>query len=169
MPRENSPEAVGTQSTAPRPGPRTSVIEVSDELKEALRPWVNVDEVGSDAFCVWLRSVLPLISPARTDRRGRPSSDLEGRVRELAAALAECSGDRARTHFQAAQYYRENQVLARRVKALEAALKVARQSAPNETSAEPEAEAEEASRRYLPPELPSEPRPGRGSGSSHRR
>ncbi len=122
----------------------SSWIELSPEVKDILRPWIDVDEVGREGVLSWLRSILPLIPRTRTSDR-RASEDPSERIQELAVALSECSSDRARVHFQAAEYYRENQVLARRVKALEAMLR----SPPTQAPAE-DLEVERASRRYLP-------------------
>ena len=129
--------------------PIASPIELPPDLVEALRPWVNVEEVGAAGFLSWLRSVLPLLPRSAATGRKLLASPTE-RIQELAAALSECSSDRARVHFQAAEYYRENQVLARRMKALEATLRSAAPGQARTEVPEEDPEAENAGRRYLP-------------------
>ncbi len=124
-------------------------IEFSPEIKAILRPWIDVDELGSPGFLSWLQSILPLIPRSRPAQRA-VSNDSSQRIQELAAALAECAQDRARVHFQAAEYYRENQALARRMKALEAALRTQPPGREERARVTEDSEAERASRRYLP-------------------
>ncbi len=121
--------------------------EIPGSLKEALRPWIDLDEVGLEGLLSWLESVVPLL----------PTSSRSGseRTRELARALAACGQDRARLNVAAAQYFRDNQALARRVKALESML--AQRGAPRDDAPVPvDPESERAAERYLPP-----PRDGR--------
>ena len=127
----------------------SSVIELAPDLKEALRPWVDVDAVGPAGFQSWLRSILPLIPRPRSSGRKASANPTE-RIQELAAALSECSSDRARVHFQAAEYYRENQALARRMKVLETSLRSTSPGRARTEAPEEDPEAERASRRYLP-------------------
>ena len=132
-PRSGSREAPPTAPVDP-PG-------IPDTLKEALRPFVDVDEVGPEGLYRWLESVLPILAAATAPgARG-------DRVRELARALAACGQDRARLNMAAAQYFADNQALARRVKALEATLNDRGRAAP--IAADP-ASARSAE-RYLPP------------------
>ena len=148
---QGSPRASKTEVShrPPVERPPPSLIELSPELKALLHPWIDVDELGPQGFLSWLRSILPLIPRSRPTER-RASEDPFERIQELAAALAECSSDRARVHFQAAEYYRENQALARRMKALEAALRSNPPSPEQSRGLTEDSEAERASRRYLP-------------------
>ena len=151
-PRVSKPEVTPGDSVE-RLSP--SLIELSPEQKALLRPWIDVDELGSQGFLSWLQSILPLIPPSRSTKRAA-SEDPSERIQELAAALAECASDRARVHFQAAEYYRENQALARRMKALEAALRSKPPGREQSRGVTEDSEAERASRRYLPKEEPGQ-------------
>lgn len=125
-------------------------VELSPDLKESLRSWVDVDEVGPVGFLAWLQSIVPVIPRRVPLSRSKGSPDPATRIAELAAALVECSGDRARVHFDASEYFRENQVLARRVKALEAILRTERKHRDTRDVVPPDPEAERAAERYLP-------------------
>lgn len=154
MPREGAEtgEPTSTRPSDPiaRPRSGSTWVQISLTLKQELRPFVDLDEVESEGFEVWLHSILPILprEPARPP--GKVASDPKERLAELARALAECSGDRAKVHFQAAAYYRENQVMARRLRALEAVIRI--RGSPEEKAAllEPEPEVDRASSRYLP-------------------
>ena len=148
---QGNPKASKTEVSHRHPFERLSpsMIELSPDLKALLRPWIDVDELGPRGFILWLQSILPLIPRSRPTKRGA-SQDPSERIQELAAALAECSSDRARVHFQAAEYYRENQALARRMKALEAALRSNPPGREQSRGLTEDSEAERASRRYLP-------------------
>lgn len=137
-------------------GPRDARrrVELDEELRVALLPWLDVDELGADGFRSWLLSVLPLLPrPSAGDRvidRDVSQATPKERLAGLAQALSDCASDRARAHFQASEYFRENRVLARRVKALEAIVRT-RAEAEGAGSTDPsEPESEAAVRRYLP-------------------
>ncbi len=154
MPREGG-ESSSAASTKPTErvarAPSGSIwVQISPNLKEELRPFVDLDEVESEGFEVWLHSILPILPRGPVRPVGRPASDPRERISELARALAECSGDRAKVHFQAAAYYRENQVMARRIRALEAVIRTRGSSEEQAALLEPEPEVERASERYLP-------------------
>lgn len=118
----------------------------SAELRTALAPWIDLDTVDAEAFEAWLRTILPLLP-----RAGSKSRTDEDRPRALALALVEAAQERAVSHFQAAEYFRDNQMLARRVKALEAILRTAKKRGftSGETGENPDSDRVGA--RYLPP------------------
>jgi hypothetical protein len=123
---------------------------VPARLRDRLREWVDVDAVGADGFWSWLEAVLPLLPPAGGPRREpSPSSSLGDRVRELARELVDCAGDRARLIADCDRYYTDNVGLARRVKALEASLRVADRSE-RKLAPENDPEVEAMTERYLP-------------------
>ncbi len=125
-------------------------LEITPDLMRALRPWVDLEETGPEGLRIWLLSLPPLLPPKGAPGQGPPGRAKEERVAELARALAECAGDRARTHFQAAEYFRENQALARRVRALEAMVGLRAEGARKAPASKEDTEAEEAVLRYLP-------------------
>ncbi len=118
-------------------------------IAELLRPWIDLDELGWMGFEVWLRSVLPMVPPPGPPSRGRPATEPRQRVAELARALSACASDRARVHFEAAAYFRENQALARRIKAFEAIVRT-RSERGEGLRLPPDPEADRAAERYLP-------------------
>ncbi|HTZ61788.1 MAG TPA: hypothetical protein VMC82_04010 [Thermoplasmata archaeon] len=128
-----------------------NALTIPADIRHRVKDWVNVDEVGSEGFWLWLGAVLPLLPPPGTvgsDARSSERSASE-RVRELARDLVDLARDRARLTVECERYYHDNQALARRVKALEGALKTfekAGRAAP--LPADPD--AEEAGERYLP-------------------
>lgn len=130
--------------------PRES--EPPPELRAALQPWVDLDAVGLPGLWVWLRTILPVIPtpPARDARTTRTTRDVGGerRVHDLARALVECAGDRARLNFRASEYYADNTVLARRIRALEGMLR----ARGREKEPAADEETERATERYLPHE-----------------
>ena len=153
--REQSTKGLGTVARAGRAA--TPPMELDSELREALRPWIDVDEVGAVGLRTWILSVLPLVPRPNTevrspDRDGSHESG-EARVSALAMALAECATDRARAHFQASEYFQENRVMARRVRALESMLRT-RSVAKGTEAPPPDPESDAAAHRYLPPEHP---------------
>jgi len=108
--------------------------------------------VGGEGLSAWLISVLPLLPRpgAKEEGEGEPDGQAHDRVTELARALTECASDRARAHFQASRYFADNQVLARRVKALEAMLATRARARLETSEAIDDVESERATRRYLP-------------------
>ncbi len=151
MPRatEAANRTNGTVARHDRVGLVRDSTEPPSELRSALRPGGDLDQVGLPGRWVWLESVLPLLPAPRApsepiDPSGRSGSRGD-RVLELAKALTDCAGDRARLNFQASEYYADNGVLARRVRALEGMLRSSRRTvSPGDT------EAERAAARYLP-------------------
>ncbi len=141
---------VGPARGARAAGPEAAALP-PPEVRAELRPWVDVDAVGLPGLWVWLRTVLPLLPPPSA-----PGSAARGpvwehggadRVRDLAEALVQCAGDRARLNFRASEYYVDNTVLARRVRALEGML---RASGKPTASAEDDPDLERVTERYLP-------------------
>ncbi len=118
-------------------------------IAKLLRPWIDLDEVGWRGFEAWLHSVLPLVPPPGPPRRGPPATEPRQRVAELARALSACASDRARVHFEAAGYFRENQALTRRVKALESMVRT-RSGTEEGPDLPPDPDADRAAERYLP-------------------
>jgi len=82
---------------------------------------------------------------------GSPGESAEARVAELSRDLIDCGADRARLTIAGQQYFADNQVLARRVKALEAILRTAR-SAGRPVNVPSDPDSARAAERYLPPE-----------------
>lgn len=131
--------------------PESSSPGVPSDLRPQLAEWIDVEEVGMDGFWLWLRTVLPLLPR----RRGAPSgaSSAEGsssdRLRELSRELVNCGRERARLSVAADRYYRDNQILAVRLKALEATVRTF-QRAGQGGALPADEEATKASERYLP-------------------
>lgn len=95
--------------------------EIPSALRAALKPWVDLDQVGLPGLWIWLQSVLPVL-PLPSGAAAIPAGT---RSEELAKALVDCSAERARLNFRAYEYYSDNVVLARRVRALEGMLRAA--------------------------------------------
>ncbi len=125
--------------------------ELPGQLKELLRPWLDLDEVGLDGLTLFLQSVTPLLPRPGNHSSNESPSPIEDRLTRLARALAACASDRSRAHFQASEYFRENQILARRVKALEATLRTRKRADPSAEDAPLDPDADRAAERYLPP------------------
>lgn len=140
------PGTPGGRSDASRVGS----LVVPERIRKRLRTWVDVDAVGADGFWAWLETVLPLIPPP-DGPRSSPSAPnaLADRVRELATDLVDCAGDRARLIADCDRYYTDNVGLARRVKALEASLRMGNRAERGPPS-EDDPEAEVMAERYLP-------------------
>lgn len=137
--RAEPPEPV---RTAARP------VVLSDELRKALEPWIDVDAVGWEGFEAWLLTVLP----ALPHPRALETPEGGDRVRALSVALVRAGEDRAASHFRAAEYFRDNQALAQRVKALEAMLRLAKgRGAPGSEGTDDTA-GDRATEKYLPHE-----------------
>ena len=130
-------------------------LELTNELRDALLPWLDLDEVGPVGLQTWLLSIVPALPrPTSGDHvldRDSSRGSLEERLNAMARALADCAGDRARKNFQAAEYFRENQVLVRRLKALEAMIRTRVATGKLPPVDLSDAKAEAATHRYLPP------------------
>ena len=126
---------------------------LSPELRKALAPWIDVDAVDWKAFEAWLFTVL-----ATLPRPGPAEPPEDGdRLRALSLALVQAAQERAVSHFQAAEYFRDNQMLARRVKALEAILRAAKRRGFASPEPTEDAVASRAAARYLPRGNESQP------------
>jgi hypothetical protein len=144
MPKETGAAREGSEER------RRAELVVPERLRDRLRAWVDVDAVGSDGFWGWLEMVLPLL-PRAGGPRPDPGADpgTAGRVRELARELVDCASDRARLIAECERYYSDNVGLARRVKALEASLRVGGRAERNAgLPGDPEVDA--VAERYLP-------------------
>jgi hypothetical protein len=133
---------------------RDELAWLSPRLRAALRAHLDLDRVGLEGLGAWLESVLPLLPrPGSEDRDPPERGRAPDRVRELSQALADCSRLRARDHFLASLYYRDNVLLSRRVKALEAVLRTAQKTGRVPNWNLPRAPRIEDDRHYLPPEI----------------
>jgi hypothetical protein len=123
----------------------------SPELREGMKPFLDLDHVGARGLEIWLLAVLPTLPCPRASEGTVPRAvqDPDTRVFQLARALAECDGQRSRDHFLAAEYYVDNTRLARRVRALEAEIRTAQKAGrvPNLVAEEGDPARPE---RYLP-------------------
>ena len=129
---------------------RTRALPLTPDLKEALLPWLDVDEVAPEELRQFLLTMIPLWPVPHGTPNPVRARALEERVTELARSLTECARDRARATFQASEYFRENRILARRLKALEALLRTRRAAEGSSEKLPTDSEAEEAAERYLP-------------------
>jgi len=117
---------LGHGSATPRRNdePGLPGLGIPPDLQRQLRDWIDVEAVGAAGFWSWLRTILPLLpGPEAAGAGPRSSREPEGnRVLELARDLVECARERAQLTVTAERYYRDNQALSRRVKALEIVL-----------------------------------------------
>jgi hypothetical protein len=128
------------------------VFRLPEGLRPRLEPWIDVEEVGQAGFWLWLESILPVLPSPREPGAGSESSRASDatRVRQLARDLVDLARDRARLTVVCERYFRDNQVLAVRVKALEAALETTRSTGRRSDPGD-DPESSEAAERYLPP------------------
>ncbi len=125
----------------------------SGELRALLRPYLDLESAGPDGFERWLTAVVPLL-PHPRDPGAPPhltDESLSAHLLEVARSLADLESARARDHWAAAQYFRDNVLLLRRVKALEAVLKTAQRTGRVPNLRLPDDEPGPDERRYLPP------------------
>lgn len=135
------------------------------DLRGRLRPWVDVDEVGAEGFWLWLRAVVPLL-PMPEENPKRPAIFRLPKAGDSAALerrLVMYAREHSRLTVICNQYIRDNELLTRRLKALEAAIRTL-QMAGNRVEIPTDDGAIEAGSRYLPPE----PRSRRRSGPNAR-
>lgn len=129
-------------------------VEVDAALRDALAPWLDVDEVGGVGLRSWLLTMLPLLprptGGTRVLDRDVSHAPPDERLQMLAHALADCASDRAQKNFQAAQYFQENRILVLRIKALEAAGRTRDSVRGAKEAAAEDPAADAAARRYLP-------------------
>ena len=132
-------------------GRRPIEFAIPSDIQRRLAAWIDVDEVGAEGFWLWFRAVLPLL-PEPTSKGAEstmPGAERPDRVRELAGDLVDCARERARLTVAAERYFRDNQALTRRLKALEAALRTF-DEAGHGAELPPDEEADDAAERYLP-------------------
>ena len=144
------------QSTRKRTPGAGAYSRVPDELKRRLRPWIDVDLVGPEGLWNWLATALEVLPRPHAVSEvmksgGSPNESPAERVRELSRDLIDCGADRARLTFLGQRYFSDNQVLARRIKALEAVVRTCRSAGRPVTDAVDD-EATVAAERYLPVE-----------------
>ncbi len=144
----------GSGGTRPEPtkSARAKPVEIPERLRDHLRPWIDVDAVGSEGLWEWLEVVLPLLPTSRDAPAPVGASGRSDRMRELARDLVDCAGDRARLIADCDLYYRDNVALARRVKALEATLRTGATHPPpaDEGAGADDEPIEQVAERYLP-------------------
>ncbi len=139
-----------------RLAPNEEEFVVPADLRRRLGAWIDVDEVGPDGFWLWFRAVLPLLpAPGEATSSGFRETDR----REEHRRLVEYARDRARLSVICEQYARENQILARRIRALEGALRTI-ELAGHPVAVPDDGEAEEMVERY---QSPAHPRHRRGA------
>ncbi len=154
MPREIRAENRGLErrnELAGGGGPRS--LELTADLKAAVAPWIDLDEVGPEGLRSWILTIVALLPHGTHDRtidRDVSRGSLEERVTVLARALADCASDRAMKNFQASEYFQENRLLVRRVKALEAMIRTRVATGLMEKTDLTDPVADAAARRYLP-------------------
>ncbi len=120
----------GGTSSAERTPSEPKTWSPSPELREALKPFLDLDRVGIRGFETWILAILPSLPRPTASEEAAPWAieSAETRVLQLARALTDCEGQRSRDHFQAAEYFVDNTRLARRVKALEAEIRTAQRT-----------------------------------------
>ena len=155
MPREGRAGNEGAREDSEHSASEAAptALELTPDLKAALAPWIDLDEVGPEGLRSWLLTVVALLPRGSRDPildRDVSRGSLEERVTVLARALADCASDRARKNFQASEYFRENRLLARRVKALEAMIRTRVATGLMERTDLRDPVAEAAARRYMP-------------------
>jgi hypothetical protein len=104
---------------------RPGELAIPADLRRRLAAWVDVEEVGLEGFWLWLRAILPLLpTPAPNERAPfLMNVSRTDNVRELQQRLVVYARENSRINVICGQYARDNQILARRLKALEAALR----------------------------------------------
>lgn len=125
--------------------------QVPPDLRHRLRPWVDVDEVGMDGFWIWVRAVVPLLphpepAPTGVARLGRLGGD---DLKDLRQRIVVYARENSRLTVLCEYYSKDNHALARRLKALEAALRTL-EIAGHRIEIPADDEAESATDRYLP-------------------
>ena len=134
-------------------GPTDDDLRMPGDLRQRLRPWIDVDEVGADGFWLWLRAVVPILPVPTRAGSPRPVAGLPTveELRELRSRLVVYAREHARLRVISDQRSRDNRVLARRLKALEAALRTL-EIAGHRVEIPEDEEAANAAIRQLPPE-----------------
>ncbi len=132
---------------------RWEVRGMPADLRRRLKSWVDVDEVGAEGLWLWLRAVVPLLPqpnggpPRRGVLRGRAGPD----SRELEQRLMVFARENSRLTVLCNQIARDNEVLARRLRAMEAAIRTL-EMAGGRIEIPPDADIPEVTGRYLDPD-----------------
>jgi hypothetical protein len=126
-------------------------LAIPFDLRRRLHEWIDVDEVGSEGFWIWLRAVVPLLPGPAASGSGHLARDLSPpeELRDLRRRLVFYAREHARLAVISDRYARDNQTLSRRLRALESALKTL-ESAGHRVDIPPDEEASDAIQRYLP-------------------
>lgn len=121
-------------------------FDIPPDIERRLTTWIDLEEVGADGFWLWFRAVLPLLpNPGDRSESGFHTTDPHAEHRRL----VEYARDRARLSVICEQYARENQILARRVRVLDGALRTL-ELAGQTVEIPTDPEAEEMAERYVP-------------------
>lgn len=130
---------------------RLREFEIPSDLRRRLAAWVDVEEVGPEGFWVWLRAILPLLPtpPSAEKRQNLMNGPRSENVHELQQRLVVYAREHSRLNVVCEQYVRDNQILSRRLRALEAALRTLAMGK-SVVEIPPDAEVAEISNRYIP-------------------
>lgn len=136
--------------------PPPQVQGMPADLRARLRKWVDVDEVGAEGFWLWLKAVVPLLPHPENPRRRALLAYASRRdeLEDLQRRIAVYAREQSRLAVVCGHYVRDNRLLTRRLKALEAALRTL-EMAGNRIEIRPDSDAEDAAARY-----PTAPGPG---------
>ena len=98
------------------------------DLRGRLRRWVDVDEVGAEGFWLWLRAIVPLLPRPEEPPKRPPIFRLssKGDTEALERRLVVYAREQSRLTVLCHQYVRDNELLTRRLRALEAAIRTLR-------------------------------------------
>ncbi len=134
-----------------RGGPGEGNLPVPADLRRRLKPWVDVDEVGLEGFWVWLRAVVPLLPHPEPRARATSVALATPRemMRQLEQRLALYAREQSRLTVVCDRAIRDNEVLVRRLKALEAALRTV-DLAGHRVTIPTDPDALDAAERYSP-------------------
>ncbi|HTT72635.1 MAG TPA: hypothetical protein VMG99_00580 [Thermoplasmata archaeon] len=125
-------------------------LAIPADIRRRLATWIDVDELGLEGFWLWLRAVLPLLpSASPMPPPASPSGFRREENGEMHRRVVEYARDRARLAVICEEYGREIHVLARRVRALEGALRTF-QMAGHEIRLPADNEAATLTDRYAP-------------------
>lgn len=100
-------------------------LSIPFDLRRRLHEWIDVNEVGTEGFWIWLRAVVPLLPRPEPTGQGPVASDRRGseQLQDLRRRLVFYAREHARLSVISDQRARDNQTLSRRLRALESALR----------------------------------------------
>ncbi len=135
-----------------KPGARAgNDLAIPPDLRRRLKSWIDVDEVGPAGFWIWLRAVVPLLP--QPDRPSKRTADALGSPREMIRQLEQrltiFAREQSRLSVLCDQALHDNELLVRRLRALEAALRTL-QLAGHSIAVPADADIEAAIERYSP-------------------